>query len=335
MLDRRYAAVLTAALTMALAGCTTASTSVPEALPEGATPVSAVPAAPPKETCDARQSLPADLTGYQRPTSGVLRVGVDQADATMSHWNPATRTFEGFNIDLIDQIVRSLWPGDDPTKHLRFVVVPPGAGGFGALLDNQIDIIATSLTATCDRARQVAFSDDTLDSGQSILVRKKDGAPEFDSLGALRGRRVCAAQQTTSLDNLLRAGQQLRVTQVSNVIDCLLMLEQDQVDAVSTDHNILLGFQAMTTDTVVPETPSHDTGSCAHHDSTPCPWFSDEAHAFAVRKGDTSLLRYVNAVLESPAGRQAWSDAHHTWLADHHDKGDPPADPLATTTWPY
>src|SRR5438552_1018904 len=111
MLDRRYAAVLTAALVLTLVGCATANTPVPEAQPEGATVVSAAASAPPEDTCDPRRSLPPDATGYRRPASGFLRVGVDQADATMSHWNPLAKTFEGFNIDLLDQIVTSLWPG--------------------------------------------------------------------------------------------------------------------------------------------------------------------------------------------------------------------------------
>ncbi|GAA5194436.1 glutamate ABC transporter substrate-binding protein [Rugosimonospora acidiphila] len=304
------------------------------ALPAGAVFASAGPTAAEDTSCDPRRSLPA-IASY-RPQSGFLTIGVDQADATMSHWDPVTQTFAGFNIDLVKQIAQSIWPDGHPLDHLHFVVVPPGAGGFDALLRHEVDIVATSLTATCSRGKRVAFSDDTLDSGQSILVRKDaSGAPRFDSLAALRGQRVCAAADTTSIDNLFNFGG-LRVVRVDNVIDCLVMLEQDQVAAVSTDHNILLGFQGMTDDTIVPDTPSNDRAACSHHDATPCPWVSDEPHAFALRPDDTQLLGFINHVLESPAGRTAWTASHDRWLPEHHDDGDPqPPPPYQSTTWPF
>jgi polar amino acid transport system substrate-binding protein len=336
MRNRHAAAGLAAVLALVLFGCASPAPALDgplAALPAGAGFASAASAAPGDTSCDPRRSL-QPISSYQ-PQNPFLVVGVDQADATMSHWDPASQTFAGFNIDLLKQIAGGIWPDGHPLDHLHFVVVPPGAGGFDALLHHKVDIVATSLTATCARGKQVAFSDDTLDSGQSILVRKDaQGRPRFEGLAAMRGQRVCAAADTTSIDNLLNVDG-LRVVQVTNVIDCLVMLEQDQVAAVSTDHNILLGFQGMTDDTIIPDTPSDGGATCSRHDSTPCPWFSDEPHAFAVRPDDTKLLRFINHVLESPSGRAAWAASHDMWLAQHHDNGDPqPPPPYPGTTWP-
>jgi polar amino acid transport system substrate-binding protein len=342
--------VLTGAAALLLAGTTAcAASSGPTAAPPAAPPeVTTVPTLAPRAGgfCTVRQSYPASPVRPARVLArGKLVVGVDPSDATMSHWDARNQRFEGFNIDLVVEVARAIWPGRDPRSMIEFRAVKPGQGAFDVLAGpDPVHLIATSLTASCRRARDVVFSNDYLDSGQTALVRRVDGRPEFAGLDDLGGHRVCAAAQTTSLETVAgyrtRTGGRLVPVRAVNAIDCLVMLRQHQVDAVSTDENILLGFARMAPDTtLVTDPPAGNAEFCAYHvnrPDRPCTWLTDEPHAFAVAKGDVELVRFVNQVLETTRGG-VWQRAHDRWLglppSEHPDRGMPSPGPTVTS-WP-
>ncbi|WP_433393240.1 transporter substrate-binding domain-containing protein [Micromonospora sp. KLBMP9576] len=336
----RRAACL-AALLAVLSGCTGPATpaSAPPARPPGVAQVPTTDTA--GGVCPVRRSLPPDPTPPRRILDkGELVAGVDPSDATMSHWDAGSQRFEGFNIELMLAVTRALWPADDPRDRLTFKAVPPGQGAFTMLENGEIDVVATSLTASCERARRVLFSNDYLDSGQTVLVRRRtDGSPEFAGIEQLGGRRVCAAANTTSLAMIAgyrtAAGARPVPVQAVHPIDCLVMLRQGQVDGVSTDDNILLGFTRMAPDTtLVTEAPRPDLRSCAYHRDENCTWFTDEPHAFAFHLTEgRELVAFVNHVLARPPTAKVWQDAHERWLAGHRDRGMPSPEP-PTTDWP-
>ncbi|MDT0527756.1 transporter substrate-binding domain-containing protein [Micromonospora sp. DSM 115977] len=333
--------VASLALLAALAGCTAPATPAPAppARPPGVATTPTTDAT--GGVCPVRRSLPPDPTPPRRILDrGELVAGVDPSDATMSHWDASSQRFEGFNIELMLAVARALWPADDPRNRLTFKAVPPGQGAFAMLDKGEIDVVATSLTASCERARRVLFSNDYLDSGQTVLVRRNaDGTPEFAGMEQLGGRRVCAATDTTSLAMIAgyRTAGGLRPVPVHapHPVDCLVMLRQGQVDGVSTDDNILLGFARMAPDTtLVTEAPRPERRSCDHHRDENCTWFTDEPHAFAFRLTDgRELVAFVNHVLAQPRTAVVWQQAHDRWLAGHRDRGMPSPGPV-TTGWP-
>ena len=97
--------------------------------------------------------------------------------------------------------------------------------------------------------------DDHLPSGQQTWISPPstttparrvlvpDGSP-ITSLAGLAGKRVCAAAGSTSLANLARAVPTAQLVSVTNQTDCLVMLQQGQIDAISTDDTILQGLAA-------------------------------------------------------------------------------------------
>ncbi|MEU6075117.1 transporter substrate-binding domain-containing protein [Micromonospora sp. NPDC047074] len=338
---RRGPAAVLVTLLAGLAGCTAppASAPAPAARPPGTATVATTDGT--GTICPVRRSLPASPTAPRRIVEkGELVAGVDPSDATMSHWDARTQRFEGFNIELMLAVARAIWPAEDPRAKLTFKAVPPGQGAFTMLENGDIDVVATSLTATCERARQVVFSNDYLDSGQTVLVRERArGVPEFAGMEQLGGRRVCAAANTTSLAALASyrtlAGERLVPVRAVHPIDCLVMLRQGQVAGVSTDENILLGFAQMAPGTtLVTDPPRGDRQFCTYHRDANCTWFTDEPHAFAFHLDHgRELAAYVNHVMASPATRDVWRQAHDRWLPGHPDRGMPSPEP-ATTVWP-
>ena len=76
-------------------------------------------------------------------------------------------------------------------------------------------------------------------ANQRILALKGSG---IDSAAALSGKRVCAVTGTTSLTALFALDPRPTLFGVSSWTDCLVMLQQGQVDAISTDDAVLSGL---------------------------------------------------------------------------------------------
>jgi polar amino acid transport system substrate-binding protein len=368
---RRIAAALLVPVLLTAAGCTGPAEPVPVASPEPLNVQRSAPSASasPVPDCEPRNSLTPSATRPEKYLAqGYLRAGVDQTMGRMTYRDPLTGEFKGFDIDILKEIARELFPDKDLSKSLRFVVLISGERQ-DRLNDGTVDIVADSMTATCRRAVEVAFSTDYLDSGQTVLVRANS---PYQSISDLGGKPVCAAAGTTSIVHLRERPEGLIPVGVPNWTDCLVMLQQGQVEAISTDHNVLLGLRDLTsgpmpgsagpTPSAVGSTPGADEPalnvapkldwatrivtqpprtawspqdpSCLWHDETPCTWFTDEPHAIAFRKDDTDLIRFVNYVLAEMRKDGRWQAIHDRWLWDHPDKGPPPARYDPSPTWP-
>lgn len=65
-----------------------------------------------------------------------------------------------------------------------------------ALQNNQVDVVVKTMTITCERKKEVAFSTVYLNANQRILA-PRDSA--ITRAADLSGRRVCVVKGTTSL----------------------------------------------------------------------------------------------------------------------------------------
>ena len=106
------------------------------------------------------------------------------------------------------------------------------------------------------KAYPVDFSTVYYDAKQRLLVPSSSG---ITSVADLAGKRVCASNGSTSIENLARLPVTPKVIpwQVTNQTDCLVMLQQGQVDAISTDDTILAGLAAQDPQVEAALRPSH------------------------------------------------------------------------------
>ncbi|GAB7036162.1 MULTISPECIES: glutamate ABC transporter substrate-binding protein [Catenuloplanes] len=315
------AALLTAAV---LAGCATGGAGLPDVetdagvpMPAGAQdpapPVSAPPAG--ARDCDPRASLrpsgalpapgrmPAGSTMAAIQARGTLIAGVDQNSYRFGFRDPLTGDLSGFDIDIARRIAAAIL--GDPNK-IRFRTVTSSTR-IDAIRGGEVDLVIATMTMTCERWQQVSFSTEYFTAGQRVLVERGSGITGMDDLA---GRKVCAAAGSTSIRNLAAHPARPLPVAVSGWTDCLVMLQQNQVDAVSTDDGILAGMAAQDPHTEV-------TG----------PAFSDEPYGIAIRQGSDDLVRFVNGVLETIRADGTWTRAYGTWLSALSD--DTPAPPAA------
>jgi polar amino acid transport system substrate-binding protein len=176
------------------------------------------------------------------------------------------------------------------------------------LENNEVDIVVSTMTMNCERWESVAFSTEYYSAGQKVLVLAAAEAEGIEGIDDLGGRKVCAAAGSTSIRNIAEAPSAPIPVAVPDWTDCLVMLQQGQVDAISTDDTILAGLAAQDPNArVVGER------------------FSEEPYGIAMNRSNPDLVRYVNAVLEQLRTDGTWAEIYQRWLGDlGEETPDPP-----------
>lgn len=305
-----------------LAGCAPVPTTTPDMSavsvvppkPADAVELTGSPSTAPNQTpsCDATASLrptgplpapgamPAGSTMEKIQARGRLIAGVDQNIYLMGFRNPASGQIEGFDVDMARQVAKAIL--GDPTK-IQFKVLTSDQR-IPALEQGEVDIVVRTMTINCERAAKVDFSSVYYQAGQRVLVPRGSGVTGIDALG---GKKVCATKGSSSLNNVAAAPSKPIPVAVPNWTDCLVMLQQGQIDAISTDDTILAGLAAQDPYTeMVGEK------------------FTQEPYGMGVPKGNEDFVRFVNAMLERIRGDGTWASIHAAWLGRLGEAPTPP-----------
>jgi polar amino acid transport system substrate-binding protein len=231
---------------------------------------------------------------------GKLIAGVDQTNFLFGFRNPTTGNLEGFDIDMVKQVAKAIFGNDE--GRVQYLAIP-SSQRENVLTSGQADIVVRTYSITCDRKKRIGFSSVYYVAGQRILV---DGNSPVKQLSDLAGKRVCATKTSTSLTKIASDPSKPVPVSVDNWSDCLVMLQQNQVEAVSTDDVILAGMAAQDpTLKIVGDR------------------FTEENYGIAVAKENEDLVRYVNAVLEN-VRNGPWQASYQQWLGSRLDAGAKP-----------
>ncbi len=182
--------------------------------------------------------LPASATWRRAERRGYLTVGVKEDQPYLGERDPATGRYSGFDIEIARMMSASL--GFDP-KTIRFRTIA-SANRETALQSGQIDYYVGTYTINPLRKRLVGFAGPYFMAGQSLLVR----ADEKDIRGPadLAGRTVCSVAGSTPLQRIQADYPKARAVAYDTYSVCVDNLLSYQVDAVTTDNTILLGYAA-------------------------------------------------------------------------------------------
>jgi len=219
---------------------------------------------------------------------GYLIAGVDQSTYPFGFFNPLDERDEGFDIDMVRAVADAIF--GNPNK-VHYVTISD-AQRIPDIESGAVDIVAHTMTILCSRLKYVAFSSVYFDAGQRVLVLKNSPAR---SLADLRGQKVCATAGADSLTAIVKAGA-IPVT-VTYWTDCLVLLQQGDVAAISTDDGILAGLH------------------------TQDPWtklvgprLTDEPYGLAISLQHPDFVRFVNAVLEQMRTDGQWAASYARWI---------------------
>jgi polar amino acid transport system substrate-binding protein len=258
----------------------------------------------PEDPLPAPGHMPAGSYMATIATRKYLKVGVDQNTYLWGYRSTPAADPEGFDIGMVDQVAKAIF-GPSYPSHIHYIIVP-NQDRLTAVEKGEVDIVAETLTITCPRENQVSFSTEYFDAAQRVLV--PDGSP-IKSADDLADKRVCAASGSTSLTHLAALPYPPTLVAVTNQTDCLVMLEQGQVDAISTDDTILRGLGAQDPNLRI----------------VPGLKLSDEPYGMAMSKSHPDFTRFVNGVLAKERSDGEWTAIWQHWLGPSSKPPAPPA----------
>jgi polar amino acid transport system substrate-binding protein len=302
------AAVLTTAACADTSGATLvaigAGTSVAPPLPAGVSPVagstSSSTTAP--QTCDpvasyrppstmpAPGAMPSGSSMARIQARGKLIVGVDENTYLFGYLNASDGQIEGFDIDIASAVATAIFGSS--AGHLQLRVISNDQR-IPDLLNGSVDLVVDTMTENCARWQQIDFSTEYYAATQRVLVDRNTAYQSLDDLG---GKRVCAEVGSTSLGTIARAASHPVPVSAQSFTDCMVMLEQGEVDAISTDDAILAGLAAQ-------DPQTHIVG----------PALEAEPYGIGIAQDHRDLVQFVNGVLDQLRTDGGWAALYQKW----------------------
>lgn len=267
-----------------------------------------LPPDPDQNSCDRTASLRpfpdraqaeaavADIRERKR-----LLVGLDVGSNLFSFRDPITGQIAGFDVDIAGEVARDIF-GSPTAVEYRIL---SSADRITALQNNTVDIVVKTMTMTCERRKQVYFSTAYFVASQRILApRVSDIAQPSD----LSGKRVCVVSGTTSQRRIQEIDPPATIVTVVSWADCLVALQQRDVDAVSTDDALLAGLVAQ-------DPYLHIVG----------PNMAEQPYGIGISLANAGLVRFVNGTLERIRNDGTWNTLYRKWLTVLGPAPAPPA----------
>lgn len=266
-------------------------------------------------------ALPSGGRIGQIVKAGHLTVGIDVNTELFGYDPNHTGIPQGFDIDIAKLVGRAIFPDFDsnPSRIEYRVVTLAGAqnGELAQLNAGQVDLVVRTTTITCARLQNVNFSNPYYIAAQRLLMPLgTNGQPQSLSLADLKGKKmkVCATANSTALKTIAATIGDTEAVGAENALDCLVLLEQHQIDGISTDDAILAGMAAQ--DPRVAITTAKPINSQPYGILT----------AKGPDGGKTDLTLLVNSVLAHAIADGEWKSLYENDL--HTAAGDPPTAPV-------
>ena len=221
---------------------------------------------------------------------GYLIAGVSQSTYPFGFFNPLNGSTQGFDIDIVHAIAKAIF--GNPNK-IEFKAISD-AQRIPEVRSGAVDIVAHTMTINCARLQEVDFSSVYFDAGAQVLVLKNS---RVKSLAGLGGKKVCATAGSDSIADIKATPSHPIPVAVTNFTDCLVLLQQDDVAAISTDNDILAGLAAQDPWTKI-------VG----------PVFTAEPYGLAISKQHPDFVQFVNAVLQQMRTDGQWAASYRRWV---------------------
>ncbi len=235
--------------------------------------------------------MPPHTAMAEIAANGRIIIGIDTGSNPFSFRDPLSGDLRGFDVDIAREISRAIF--NDPNR-IEFRVMR-SADRIQALESRDVDLVVKTMSITCERRKHVDFSSPYYVASQRILAVNNS---TIASAQDLAGKRVCVATGATSALRLRRIVPTVALVETSTWADCLVLLQQSGVDAVSTDDAILAGLATQ-------DPWLHLVG----------PSLGEEYYGIGIRKGRDDLVRFVNAVLANLAATGRWRAISDEWLS--------------------
>ncbi|WP_256840228.1 transporter substrate-binding domain-containing protein [Ornithinimicrobium faecis] len=224
------------------------------------------------DSSDDGGSAEVDTAALNLVSEGTLTVCSDVPYPPFEDFDESAESgFSGFDIDIVSYVADGLGV-DLAVKDSAFDGLQSGL----SLNAGECDLVASAMTITEDRAKNLAFSDGYYDSLQSLLVPT---ASDIAAIGDLEGKRVAVQQGTTGEAYAKENATGAELVAFPSNAEIYQALLAGQVDAALQDLPVNVDNAKKGDFTIVEE---YDT---------------DETYGLAIKKDNDALVEAVNAQL--------------------------------------
>jgi glutamate transport system substrate-binding protein len=249
------------------------------------------------EEAGGATQYPADTTLGQIQKRGEITIGVKFDVPPFGFKNPQTNEVEGFDVDIGRFIAEEL--GVEP----KFIE---------AISDNRIpflergtvDLILSTMTINAERDMEIDFSEPYYIAQGRILVPK---GSDIKGLADLAGNSVCTALGSTYEETIRERAPQADLKLVDTYSECLELLQNKAVDAVSTDDVILTGM-------IIQDDSLEMVGKR----------LTTEPYGVGIKDGDRQLKGFVDDVLAQVEEDGRWEETYQKWVGRHIGRREQP-----------
>jgi glutamate transport system substrate-binding protein len=249
------------------------------------------------QTAEVKQ-FPAGSTMGKIQDRGEITIGVKFDVPPFGFKNPQSGEVEGFDVELGKIVAEEL--GVEP----KFVE---------AISDNRIpflqqgetDLILSTMTINQERDTEIEFSEPYYIARGRILV---PGDSDIKGIEDLAGKRVCTALGSTYEETLREQAPDADLKLVDTYSECLELLQNGAIDAISTDDVILTGM-------IIQD----DTLKMVGDELT------TEPYGAGIKEGEKEFQRFVSDAFAAAEQDGRWEDLYQEWVGQYtNQKAQPP-----------
>jgi glutamate transport system substrate-binding protein len=245
------------------------------------------------------QEFEAGTTMARIADKGEIRIGVKYDVPPFGFKNPRTDQIEGFDIDFGKAVAQKLG-----VKATFVEAVSDNRIPF--ITDGTVDLVLSTMTINEERAQEIGFTNPYFIARGRILTEK---GSDIKGVSDLAGKKVCTALGSTYEETLKEQAPRADLRLVDTYSECLELIQNGAVDAVSTDDVILTGM-------IIQD----DTLALVPGDE-----LTVEPYGGGFKRGDTKFAEFLNGVLEEYKTDGRWQRAYDRWLGRYtKEKQEPP-----------
>ena len=249
-------------------------------------------------TEESAEEFPADSTMGKIQAKGEMTIGVKYDVPPFGFKNPTSGDIEGFDVDLGKAFAAKL--GVEP----KFVeAISDNRIPF--ITDGTVDLILSTMTINEERVGEIDFSDPYFIARGRVLV---PGDSDITGVEDLAGKKVCTALGSTYEANLKEQAPEADLNLVDSYSECLELIQNGAVDAVSTDDVILTGM-------IIQDDTLKLVGDP----------LTQEPYGAGIKKDETEVTEFVNGVFQELKDSGKWAELHQQWIGKYTgETAEPP-----------
>jgi glutamate transport system substrate-binding protein len=244
------------------------------------------------------EQFPADSTLGKIQAKGEITIGVKFDVPPFGVKNPQSGDVEGFDVEMGKAVAAKL--GVKP-KFIEAI----SDNRIPFLEDGTADLILSTMTINEERIEQIEFSDPYFIARGRVLVPADS---DITGVADLAGKNVCTALGSTYEETLKKQAPKAKRRLVDGYSECLELIQNGAVDAISTDDAILSGMIKQDDSLKLVGKP-----------------LTTEPYGAGIKEGDKAFQEFVNEAIQKFKDDGRWATTYEKWVGQYTGvEQDPP-----------